>query len=75
MYIFLLQHEGVLIGRQTDFPSLVWPRFSYGSAFSVVTCAIQFWGVEDWNLGECGGGPAAGLAVYQDDGTDTGLQY
>lgn len=44
----------VLIGEPTDFPSLVWPRFSCGSAFSMLTRAIQFWGMKDWNLGECG---------------------
>lgn len=26
-----------------------------------------------WRTGECGGGPAAGLALYQDYGTDTRL--
>lgn len=39
-----------MIGHQTDFLSLVWP------GFSMLTRAILFWGMEDWNLGECGEG-------------------
>lgn len=53
-FFFNCSIKGILIGHQIDFPTLYWPGFSYGSAFSMLTCAVLFWGVEVWNLGECG---------------------